>query len=70
MHSSMFVYLDQFKVINDACGHLAGDRLLSIVGDRLLYCIKEQCPREESSVYRYGGDEFAVLLNGINKIAL
>lgn len=67
MHTLMFVDLDQFKVINDTCGHLAGDRLLSIVGERLLYCIKEQCPHEESSVYRYGGDEFAVLLNGINQ---
>jgi diguanylate cyclase (GGDEF)-like protein len=67
MHTLMFVDLDQFKVINDTCGHLAGDRLLSIVGERLSYCIKEQFADEESSVYRYGGDEFAVLLNGINQ---
>jgi len=57
-HILMFVDLDQFKVINDTCGHLSGDRLLTIVGEQLIQCVG----RDEHSTYRYGGDEFTVLL--------
>ncbi len=54
----MFVDLDQFKIINDTCGHLAGDRLLTIIGERLIRCVGH-----EHFICRYGGDEFAILLN-------
>lgn len=49
--------LDNFKWINDAHGHQAGDRVLSAVGSWL-----RQWVREGDFVGRYGGDEFAVLL--------
>ena len=49
--------LDQFKWINDAHGHQAGDRVLEVVGTSL-----KQWVREGDFVGRYGGDEFAVLL--------
>ena len=58
-HSLMFIDLDQFKVINDTCGHLAGDRLLTIVGERLITTIG----RDKHFIYRYGGDEFTIVLN-------
>ncbi|MGH1439598.1 MAG: putative bifunctional diguanylate cyclase/phosphodiesterase [Cellvibrionaceae bacterium] len=53
----MFVDLDQFKIINDTCGHLAGDRLLTLIGERLISCTQRQ-----HFISRYGGDEFAILL--------
>jgi diguanylate cyclase (GGDEF)-like protein len=49
--------LDQFKVVNDTCGHLAGDRLLSDVA-RLL----NEGRRPHDHVARLGGDEFGIIL--------
>ncbi|MBT8100049.1 MAG: EAL domain-containing protein, partial [Gammaproteobacteria bacterium] len=53
----LFVDLDQFKYINDACGHPAGDRLIRKVGDELI-----RSTRRRDTVARFGGDEFAILL--------
>jgi diguanylate cyclase (GGDEF)-like protein len=56
-HSVMYLDLDQFKIVNDTCGHAAGDQLLRQVSALL----KEQV-REGDSLARLGGDEFGVLL--------
>jgi diguanylate cyclase (GGDEF)-like protein len=49
--------LDGFKQVNEEHGHLAGDRLLAEIGSAL-----EDAVRREDSVFRQGGDEFAVIL--------
>jgi diguanylate cyclase (GGDEF)-like protein len=56
-HVVMYLDLDQFKIVNDTCGHAAGDQLLRQVSALL----KEQV-RERDSLARLGGDEFGVLL--------
>jgi two-component system CheB/CheR fusion protein len=54
----MFLDLDGFKQVNDTLGHDVGDDLLVQTGKRLVKAL-----RETDSVYRFGGDEFVVLLN-------
>ena len=56
-HALCFMDLDQFKVINDTCGHVAGDELLRQLG-RLL----QATVRQSDTLARLGGDEFGILM--------
>ena len=56
-----FLDLDRFKIINDSCGHFAGDRLL-----RQLALIIKATVRQQDIVARLGGDEFGILLENIS----
>ena len=57
----MFLDLDNFKPINDGLGHPVGDKVLQAVAERLAAQV-----REEDTVARISGDEFAVILEDIN----
>lgn len=56
-HALMYLDLDQFKIINDTCGHVIGDELL-----RQLAIVLQEPIRESDMLARIGGDEFGVLL--------
>ncbi|MEP7116861.1 MAG: EAL domain-containing protein [Acidobacteriota bacterium] len=72
----LFVDLDRFKHVNDSLGHTAGDRLLVMFAERLAAAVRAEdvvsrmpgsASLPEPTLARFGGDEFAVLLDGIRE---
>lgn len=58
----LFLGLDRFKRVNESVGHDIGDTILTLVASRL----KQAILHTNASIYRFGGDEFVVILNQIN----
>lgn len=56
--------VDFFKHINDKYGHIVGDMCLQKIGR----AFKDVCEKEEYTCYRYGGEEFVILLDGVSAI--
>ena len=57
-HALMFIDLDQFKLVNDACGHAVGDQLL-----RQVSVLFKNVVRSRDTLARLGGDEFGVIMD-------
>lgn len=58
----MVIDVDDFKHFNETYGHATGDRILSEVGNALSSAVKER-----GSAFRYGGDEFTIILPGASR---
>ncbi len=57
----VYIDLNDFKLVNDEYGHHAGDKVLQVIGERI-----SECTRESDLPARIGGDEFAIIFDGVN----
>ena len=55
--SLMFIDIDKFKSVNDTYGHMIGDKVLSLIANRV-----KDCLRSNDTAYRFAGDEFTIIL--------
>jgi len=63
----LFFDIDDFKVVNDSLGHVLGDKLLIAVAERLKHNVRNiDIVARNSVIARFGGDEFAILLDDID----
>ena len=62
-HALLVFDLDNFKKINDSMGHQIGDAILCQVTKRMLNLVRKQ-----DTIYRLGGDEFSIIIEGTNDI--
>jgi diguanylate cyclase (GGDEF)-like protein len=60
----LIIDMDNFKLVNDNHGHVAGDAVLKAVGD----CLAEEL-RQYDAIGRFGGEEFVALLSGVDELA-
>lgn len=60
----LYLDLDNFKSVNDSLGHLAGDRFLQLVAEKMLCCL-----RAEDMAARIGGDEFCAIIEDVGSVA-
>jgi diguanylate cyclase (GGDEF)-like protein len=62
----LFVDLDDFKRINDTLGHDVGDEILAGIARRFVDVLAEEFPGDSGFIARFGGDEFVLLLAGVD----
>lgn len=64
----LFFDIDDFKIVNDSLGHVVGDKLLVAIADRLRHNVRKiDTVARVSVISRFGGDEFAILLDDIKE---
>jgi len=64
----LFFDIDDFKIVNDSLGHVVGDKLLVALADRLRHNVRKiDTVARTSVISRFGGDEFAILLDDIKE---
>jgi diguanylate cyclase (GGDEF)-like protein len=64
----LFFDIDDFKVVNDSLGHATGDKLLVAMAERLKHNVRNiDLVARNSTIARFGGDEFAILLDNVQE---